>query len=31
VAELAHGISLSSSDAALLWEISKSIARQVLQ
>jgi hypothetical protein len=29
--ELSHGISLSTSDASLLWEISKSIARQVLK
>ena len=29
--ELTHGISLSKDDAALLWEISKSITRQVLQ
>jgi len=29
--ELTHGISLSQNDATLLWEISKSITRQVLQ
>ena len=29
--ELTHNISLSKNDAALLWEISKSITRQVLQ
>jgi hypothetical protein len=28
--ELTHGISLNKSDAALLWEISKSITRQLL-
>jgi len=28
--ELTHGISLSKNDATLLWEISKSITRQVL-
>jgi hypothetical protein len=29
--ELTHGVSLNKNDAALLWEISKSITRQVLQ
>jgi hypothetical protein len=29
--ELTHGISLSKNDSTLLWEISKSITRQVLQ
>lgn len=28
--ELSHGVALSEGDAALLWEVSKSIARQVL-
>jgi len=28
--ELSHGVSLNDGDAALIWEISKSIARQVL-
>ena len=29
--ELSHGVSLSTSDAAILWEIGKSIARQLLK